>query len=890
MSTIPHNEGPADPATRAAQAETRTEQANTRTEQAKTQVEQTSTRLAQAETQAEQAGVRTEQSKTQTDQTNTRVWQAEVQVAQSDIRTEQSKTQADQAFTRLAQAETQVAQDYTRTEQAETRTEQARTWTMEQALRASELSYRRLFEAAQDGILILDVDTGRVTDVNPFLTELLGYTRAEMLGKTVGELSPFKDVVSNQAMLERLQKDGYVRYEDLPLKTKDRRHVAVEFVSNVYQAGDIKVIQCNIRDITRRKQVESNLSLLAAIVESSDDAIIGKDLAGTVTSWNHGAEKIFGYSAGEMIGNSIQRLIPVDRQDEEAHILGKVKKCESVEHFETLRQTKAGRLIDVSVTASPIKNAAGQPIGVSKVLRDISERKKHAEQMLWKNTLLEAQLESSIDGILVVGNQGEQILQNRRMTELWKFPAQLVADKDEAAQLRYATSQTKNPEQFADRVNHLYAHPDETSRDEIELMDGTLLDRYSAPIRDTAGKNYGRIWSFRDITERRHLEQKFYQTQKLESIGQLAGGIAHDFNNILSCIVGYIHLAQHAAVDQPAILDYLHHISQASNRAVDLVKQILTFSRQNKPERALVELNQVVLEALKLLRASLPATIRIQTELTETPPVLADASAIHLIIMNLGTNAWHAMRPQPGTLKVEMGVMEVDDDFAKLHPDLHPGRYVRLTVSDTGCGMDQATLGKIFEPFFTTKAVGEGTGLGLAMVHGIMKSHDGGISVYSQPGTGTAFHLYFPVIEAAIPAPAIKSVTIARGQGERILFVDDEEVLAGLGKKVLERMGYQVTATSSVVEALAIVRAQAKPFDLVITDMSMPVMDGVKFGEQLLKFQPNLPIILTTGFSGFLTEEKVRELGFRELLNKPSTIQTLGEAVHRVLHPAASVG
>jgi len=258
-----------------------------------------------------------------------------------------------------------------------------------QALRASELSYRRLFEAAKDGILILDVDTGRITDVNPFLYKLLGFSRGEMVGKTVGELSPFKDIESNQVMLERLQKDRYVRYENLPLETRDGRKIAVEFVSNVYQAGDCNVIQCNVRDITERRQAETVSIRLAAIVESSDDAIIGKDLNSIINSWNKGAEKIFGYAAGEMMGTSILRLIPAVRHEEENQILEKIKRGESVEHFETLRQTKDGRLIDVSVTVSPIKDASGKVIGVSKVSRDITERKAAEEKVRQLNVELE---------------------------------------------------------------------------------------------------------------------------------------------------------------------------------------------------------------------------------------------------------------------------------------------------------------------------------------------------------------------------------------------------------------------------------------------------------------------------------------------------------------------
>lgn len=241
-------------------------------------------------------------------------------------------------------------------------------------------------------------------------------------------------------------------------------------------------------------------------------------------------------------------------------------------------------------------------------------------------------------------------------------------------------------------------------------------------------------------------------------------------------------------------------------------------------------------------------------------------------------------------MKVEMNVLEVDEDFVRTHPDLRPGQYVRLSVSDTGCGMDRATQGKIFEPFFTTKPVGEGTGLGLAMVHGIMKSHDGAISVYSQPGKGTAFHLYFPVFETEAVAREIELTPVPRGNGEHILVVDDEEILANLGKITLERLGYIVTAKTSATEAIAAVRAQPDYFDLVITDLTMPVMDGARLGSELLLIQPRLAIILTTGYSGAMTDEKVRALGFRELLAKPSTVRNFGETVHRVLHPPASMG
>jgi len=821
----------------------------------------------------------------------TRAAQAETGAEQASTRTAQAKTQTEQANTRTEQAETRTEQTKTRTEQAETQAEQTKTWTMEQALRASELSYRRLFEAAQDGILILDVDTGRITDVNPFLTRLLGYTHEEMVGKTVGELSPFKDIVSNQAMLERLQADGYVRYEDLPLKTKDRRHIAVEFVSNVYQAGDKQVIQCNIRDITARKKTEQRLALLNTCVSHLNEIVMitEADPVGEpgprIVFVNEAFERITGYTAAETLGRS-PKFLQGEQTDPQilAEIQHALAQRQAIRR-QVLNYRKDGTEHWMDMDIVPIFDRNSQCTHFVAIERDVTAEKKNAEQLLWKTTLLEAQLNSSIDGILVVDRLGKRILQNQRMNDIWKFPQHVLDDPDHAAQFAFATNQTRNPELFAEKVAYLYDHPEESSHDEIELIDGTILDRQSAPIRNQVGKYYGRIWFFRDLTERRKMEVQFRQAQKMESIGQLAGGIAHDFNNILSAIVGNLYLVKQDAPKDPHLLEHLENISIATQRATDLVKQILTFSRQNKPEREPVKLNHVVLEALKLLRASVPANIRIKTELTETPIVLANITAVHQVIMNLGTNAWQAMRDEAGVLKVEMNVLEVDEDFAKTRPDLHPGRYVQLSVSDTGCGMDRATLDRIFEPFFTTKGVGEGTGLGLAVVHGIMKSHDGCVSVYSHPGEGTQFHLYFPVIETEVVVPELAIAPIPRGQGEHILFVDDEEILASIGKKILERLGYKVTMKTNALEAIAAVRDQPEAFDLVITDLTMPVMDGAKLGRQLLQIQPHLPIIITTGYTGVMTAGKIQQLGFRELMPKPTTARVLGETVNRILHP-----
>jgi PAS domain S-box-containing protein len=384
--------------------------------------------------------------------------------------------------------------------------------------------------------------------------------------------------------------------------------------------------------------------------------------------------------------------------------------------------------------------------------------------------------------------------------------------------------------------------------------------------------------------ERRQLEEQLRQAQKMEAIGTLAGGVAHDFNNILSIINGYTELLKISLADQPEFNEHLDAVAKAGARAAGLVRQILTFSRQEQTQREPMRLAPVIEEATKFLRATIPSTIEIRLRLAaDAPVVLADATEVHQIVMNLGTNAWHAMRDRAGKLDVELESFIVDQELAAHTPQLREGRYARLSVSDSGKGMDQATLSRIFEPFFTTKVAGEGTGLGLSVVHGIMQSHDGAITVYSKPGIGTTFRLYFPAHSSDEATAEIQAAVTPSGTGERVLFVDDEAPLANLGKAILERLGYSVDARTNVLEALELIRSEPGRFDLVIADQTMPSMTGIDFARQIRLIRSDLPIVLTTGYVGQLKIEQLRPMGIRELLPKPPTIRTLGEVVHRVL-------
>ncbi len=419
-----------------------------------------------------------------------------------------------------------------------------------------------------------------------------------------------------------------------------------------------------------------------------------------------------------------------------------------------------------------------------------------------------------------------------------------------------------------------------------------LLDTIKTPMLDTAGKLVGVLGIGRDITSRKLIEEEnaklqtqLIQAQKMEAVGTLAGGIAHDFNNILSVILGYSEMAIEDAPPGTKYQKDLDKVLTAAVRARELVKQILAFSRQTKIERHPLRIQPLIMEGLKMLRSSIPTTISIVEDIdAESGVILADPTQIHQILMNLCTNAYQAMEAKAigGILKVSLQTNLIDSGDQKTLLHINPGEYVELIVADTGVGLHPDIIGKIFDPYFTTKESGKGTGMGLAIIHGIMKDYGGTITVESQLGKGTAFHVYFPVLQSDIEVETTISEDLPKGH-ERILFIDDEELLADMGKDMLERLGYHVTVQRSSVEALKTFQNTPHEYDMVITDQTMPDMTGAALACQMMQIRPDIPIILCTGYSNLIDEQSAKALGIKQFVLKPLTKEIFAKVVRNVL-------
>ena len=754
----------------------------------------------------------------------------------------------------------------------------------DQALRISELSYRRLFEAAQDGILILDAETGRVNDVNPFLIKLLGFSHDEMVGRTVGELSPFKDVVSNQAMLALLQKDRYVRYHDLPLETKAGRKVDVEFVSNVYSVGDAQVIQCNIREITQRKRAEEALResqlMLGDIINALPARVFWKDRNLVYLGCNTAFARDAGFAGPkDMIGKNDNQM--VWREQAEAYRRDDWQVIESGQPkllIEESQTTPAGKTITLLSSKLPLRDARGEIIGMLGTYLDITERK---------------QAEASRDRLATAVEQASEtiVITDTKGTILYANPAfEKTSGYTRAEALGQNPRVLKSGKQDAEFYRQMWAV---LQRGEVwnghfinRRKDGTLYEEEAniSPVRDAAGKIINYVAVKRDVTHEVQLETQFRQAQKMEAVGQLAGGVAHDFNNILAVIQMQSSLLKSdgLSTEQTELAD---GITESVQRAVALTRQLLLFSRREVFQPRDLELNETIAATTKMLKRMLGETIEMQLKLAAQPLFLhADAGMLDQVLMNLCVNARDAM-PGGGHLLIETAGVELDELAVGQSVQARAGSFVRLSVSDNGGGIPPEILPQIFEPFFTTKDVGKGTGLGLATVFGIVQQHQGWINVYSEVGHGTTFRIYLPRLTGNV---VIKSTPPAlagtRGGHETILLAEDAPALRVAVRKALAQLGYRILEAPTGVKALAVWQENRNEISLLLTDLVMPDgMNGKDLAQRLLQENPKLKVIYMSGYSA---EVVGKDFPFTEdvnFLTKPFPAQKLAQTIRNCL-------
>jgi PAS domain S-box-containing protein len=760
---------------------------------------------------------------------------------------------------------------------------------METALRESEVRFRLLYEKAPLPYQSLDED-GNFIEVNQAFMDALGYARAEVIGRNFGEfLAPDWGEHFKQNF-PRFKAVGEILGVEFEMVKKDGSRILVSFNGKIARddQGRFRQTHCIFTDITERTRAVATLQAseerYRMLFEEMTAAFALHEMifdeSGMPCDYkflrvNPAFERLTGLSAGDVVGRRVTEVIP-GIEDHWIARYGKVVLTGAPEQFEDY-----SRQLEKYFDVRAFRPGPGQ---FAVVFQDVTSRMKTEAALRESEEKYRRLVENAMDAIFIT-QDGVIKFPNPKTVEWFGL----------------------DPEKLKTVAFETFIHPDDRA---------AVMDRYrrrlageniSLPsayrVKNRKGQEFwvqvstvlieweGRPASLsfvRDISSQKKLEDQLAQAQKMEAIGSLAGGIAHDFNNILSVIIGNSEILEQTGAVEISARDSLNQIMAASQRAKQLVKQILAFSRHARQEKIIIDLKPIVKETMEFLRSSLPATIQLKYYLDPNAGlILADPTQMQQVLMNLCANSGHAMEPEGGVLEIDLRKVELAEEDVRFESEMEAGWYVRLIVSDTGHGIDAIILQRIFEPYFTTKEPGKGTGLGLSVVHGIVKSHGGKIKVNSEVGKGTTFTMFFPHAMGFEKVEDQPLQPLSMGT-ERILFVDDEEALTDLGRKILGKLGYQVETRTSPIEALEAFRANPKKFDLVITDMTMPQMTGLNLARKIMEIRPGMPIILCTGFSEQAKEQAAGAMGIRAFLYKPLLMRDIADAVRKALNPNMS--
>ena len=733
---------------------------------------------------------------------------------------------------------------------------------------------------------------GYFTKINSSFMKILGYTQKEILEKPFIEFVHDDDVEKTKQALADAAKGKNEIYIENRYKGKDGSYRWIEWkVLSIVKKNTFIAVG---RDVTARKQVEEVLreseEKFRTIFISAPLGIAIARPDGRFIEVNDSGCRMLGYSNETLKEMSFLDITYPDDRGEIRELADKVWDGKNDFYQAEKRYLKKdGSPLWATINASAIRDSRGKVQYWIGIMQDISQRKQ-AEDALKESEEQYRLLMNNLPGIVFKGFKDWSVeFYDNRIEGLTGYNMhQFNSGKKKWLDLIVKEDAESAKQTF---IKALKTDKSYVRNYRLVIKDGNIIwiqERGYIVCNPNGDIEYV-SGVFYDITDRKEaeedkkkLEDQLLQAQKMESIGTLAGGIAHDFNNILGIILGNTELAMDDVSEWHPARHNLQEVQTAGLRAKDVVRQLLSFARKTRLEKKPTNVIPIIKESLDLMRSSIPTSIEIRQNMPkDIDTILADPTQIAQILINLSTNADHAM-PDGGILEISLKNLELDKDNAVQHPDLGPGRYVHLTVSDTGHGISQEEIDRVFDPYFTTKEIGKGTGLGLSVIHGIVKSHGGVISIESELGRGTTFHIYFPVTDKEEVIETESAEELPTGN-EKILFIDDEESIGYVGRIRLEQLGYQVETRMNPVEALELFRSQPDQFDLIITDMTMPKMTGDKLTREILNIRPKIPIILCTGFSEKINGEKAKEIGAAGYLDKPHFKRDLAIRVRQAL-------